>query len=146
MATDWLRAHQVASGPVGKKVGQEKPPNVKGWMYRSEHETSTGRMFESGTLLAERGIFDFKMSMFRENRGPPPQPVCGGVVGIPEVAAYESWYYRVGKNLAEKWEREHPPRNTSTKPLTPKKDISPSPTKKDAPSRVTVEISENSGW
>lgn len=137
-ALDWLRMNQTASGAVIRRTGPETAPNVKGWMYRLDTET------EGSNMNTERGQFDFKMSMFRESRGPPPEPVCGGGEGaVPEVYAYESWYSRVGRKLAEKWEADHAaaaPKGAKTA----KKPTNSEPERE--PVRRVIEISEHSGW
>lgn len=140
---DWLRNNQSTgtTGPIGKlSTGSAAVPFIEGSMYTGQYES------EGCNTTSEQIAFDAKMSIFRSNRGPPPAPLCE-VRGCPFVAAYARWYYTTGVALTKKWEREHPPVSKPVlKPVAPK-PATPAPApKKEGPSRIVLEVPEQSGW
>ena len=141
---DWLRSNQSTgpTGPIGKlSTGTAAVPFIEGSMYTGQYES------EGCNTTSEQIAFDAKMSVFRSNRGPPPAPLCE-VRGCPFVAAYARWYYTTGVALTKKWEREHPtpaPKLTVPRAAAPAPAPVPAP-KKEGPSRIVLEVSEQSGW
>jgi hypothetical protein len=137
---DWLRNNQTSSGRIGRVSGPERVPDVRGFMYTSQYET------EGATMTTDMLEFDAKMNLFKSNRGPPPAPLRSVDYGEPEVHAYARWWSTTGSALAAKWQKEHP-----SQIITPKRPIQKSPSpppapKKEAPSRIILEVSDNSGW
>ena len=143
-ALDWLRSNQSTgpTGPIGKlSVGTAAVPFIEGSMYTGQYES------EGCNTTTQQTLFDAQMSIFRSNRGPPPAPLCE-VRGCAMVAAYARWYSTTGVALARKWERDHP-KLTPTKPVVARAPaLAPAPAapKKELPSRIVLEVSEQSGW
>jgi len=136
---DWLRNNQSTgpTGPIGKlSTGTAAVPFIEGSMFRSD---STGNDADP-----EWTMFDAKMSVFRSNRGPPPAPLCQ-VRGCRFVDAYIRWYNTTGIALTRKWEAEHPPLS-KPKPKIAAPAPAPAAAKKEGPSRIVLEVSEQSGW
>jgi hypothetical protein len=139
----WLRENQVASGPVGKVVGSEKPPQVFGYMYSSFTSVDGGA--DSEEVCEEIG-FDHDMKKFLKNQGPPPYPLATYSQSEPAVQAYYAWYQRIGQNLADKWYRDHSiPQKTVLKPAQ-KPIQKPIQKSEEKPRRIIEPASEQSGW
>jgi hypothetical protein len=138
---DWLRSNQRSSGsgPIGKVItGTAAVPFIEGSMFRSD---AAGNDADP-----EWTMFDAKMSVFRSNRGPPPAPLCQ-VRGCRFVDAYIRWYNTTGIALTKKWEAEHPVVKPKPKAaVAPAPAAAPAPPKKEGPSRIVLEVSEQSGW
>lgn len=178
---DWLKAQQSRYRVVTKTPEELRaefaamtfeqlrsragpPPNITGGDYGGAFvEAETG---ENGL------IFDTEMRLFKQGRGPPPEPMTGpgreeGIGGAAAMDGdlkammeaeksicggirdkYAAWYKAWGAKLTNKWYKEHPRPAPKTKTTKPARAVTVEEPK--GPSRGTLvaalEVAEQSGW
>ena len=178
---DWLRAQQSRYKVVAKTPEELKaeiaamtfeqlrsragpPPNITGGDY--------GGFFVEDETGENGYIFDTEMRLFKQGRGPPPEPMTGpgreeGIGGAAAMdgdlkamaeaersigggirAKYSAWYRAWGNKLTNKWYKEHPRPAPKAKSAKPVKTVTVEEPK--GPSRgalvATLDVAEQSGW